>query len=233
LDPGPQVWVALGEHDRDMQISELRRYRHPDISDHVVHFSGRSGTAGPGVPNAIVAMKDWERLGQILVDQQIRAFPPFGTSEPVVCFTECTTAGIKTLMADRRYTPCGVAFSKDFVFRKGGGPALYVRGDEWEHVDELPAQLRARVTRRWPGATGAAGAPLPWYLERQSEWLHEREWRASRVGDPPRLSFEWSDIAFVIAPDPGWANLVADFIDGFAPEYVPLLPSEPRGRRGT
>lgn len=210
-----------------MQINELRRYRHPDISDFVVHFSGRSGTAGPGVPSGIRTMKDWERLGQILVDQRINAFPPFGTSEPVVCFTECTTAGIKTLMSDRRYTPCGVAFSKDFVFRRGGGPALYVRGDEWDHVDSLPAQLRARVTRLWPGATGVDGVSLPWHLERPSEWLHEREWRVLGSGEPPALSFEWTDVAFVIAPDPGWANLVADFIDGFAPEYVPYFQAIP------
>lgn len=140
-----------------MQINELRRYRHPDISDFVVHFSGRSSTAGPGVPSGILTMKDWERLGQILVDQWIKAFPPFGTSEPVVCFTVCTTAGIKTLMSDRRYTPCGVAFSKDFVFRRGGGPALYVRGDEWDHVDSLPAQLRARVTVSGPVRPGSTG----------------------------------------------------------------------------
>lgn len=172
-------------------------------------------------------MQDWERLGQILVDQQIRAFPPFGANVPVVCFTECTTAGIKTLMVDHRYTPCGVAFSKDFVFRRSGGPALYVRGDEWEFVDELPAQLRARVTRLWPGATGDDGASLPWHLARASEWLHEREWRAAGTGDPPQLSFEWTDIAFVIAPDAGWVNLIADFIDAFAPNYVTYFRAIP------
>jgi hypothetical protein len=33
-----------------------------------------------------------------------------------------------TLIAEGRYSPCGVGFSKQFVFYAGGGPALYVRG---------------------------------------------------------------------------------------------------------
>lgn len=215
------------QHDLSVRINELRKYRHPDISDLVVHFSGRSGTAGPGVPERIRAMKDWERLGQILVDQRIFAFPPFGSSEPVVCFTECTTAGIKTLMADHRYTPCGLAVAKDVVFHRGGGPALYVRGDEWEHVDALPVQLRARATRLWPGATSADGTSLPWHLDRPSEWLHEREWRVAGSGDPPSFPFEWSDVGFVIAPDPRWADFVAGFIGDIAPDYEPYFRNIP------
>ena len=114
-----------------VQIAPLRRYNHPDISDHVVHFTGRNGAHGPGVPDEIANLKDWERLAQILVDERILAFPPFGSNDPVVCFTACTRAGIQTLMAESPYSPCGIAFTKDFLFRKGGGPALYIRGDEW------------------------------------------------------------------------------------------------------
>lgn len=210
-----------------MRINELRKYGHPDISDFVVHFSGRSGRGGPRVPKRIRDMEDWQRLGQILLDQRIFAFPPFGTDEPVVCFTECTKSGIKTLMSDHSYTPCGVAFAKDVVFQRGGGPALYVRGDEWEHVDALPAHLKARAIRLWSGATCLDGAAIPRYLEGPSEWLHEREWRVAGSGDPPSFSFEWSDVAFVIAPDPRWANFVAELIDGFAPDYAPYLRSIP------
>ena len=32
----------------------------------------------------------------------------------------------QTLVRETRYGPWGIAFTKDFVFRKGGGPALYV-----------------------------------------------------------------------------------------------------------
>jgi len=222
LVAGPCV-VKMG----GMQIAPLRRYNHPDISDHVVHFTGRSGADGPGVPDEIANLKDWERLAQILVDERILAFPPFGSDDPVVCFTECTRAGIQTLMAESRYSPCGIAFTKDFLFRKGGGPALYIRGDEWGSVAGMPAELRARAVRLWPGATSTHGLPLPWYVTRPSEWLHEREWRIVGDGSPAGLRFTWADVAFVIAPHPRWADFVAGFIGLFAPEYEPHFRSLP------
>jgi hypothetical protein len=202
-----------------MDIAPLRRYNHPDLSDHVVHFTGRTGTPGLGVPPEISGMKDWERLGQILLDGRILAFPPFGTSAPVVCFTECTKIGIQTLMADGRYTPCGQAFTKDFALRNGAGPALYIRGDEWDCVDRMPAELRVRAVRFWPGATSTTGIPLPWYVAQESQWLHEREWRAPGAGTPPHFAFEWSDVAFVIAPDDRFGGFVAGYVGDVHPQY--------------
>ncbi|MGH8241685.1 MAG: hypothetical protein ACREXP_32335, partial [Steroidobacteraceae bacterium] len=122
---------------------------------------------------------------------------------------------------------CGVAFSKDFIFREGGGPALYIRGDEWGAVGRLPAELRARSVRLWPGATSDGDAELPWYLARPSEWLHEREWRIVGTGSPAGLRFTWADVAFVIAPDPRWAEFIADFIASLAPEYEPYFRAAP------
>jgi hypothetical protein len=42
--------------------------------------------------------------------------------------------------------------------------------------------------------------------------------------------FEWEDVAFLIAPDPRWADFVADYIAGFVPEYVLDLPAGSGGR---
>lgn len=211
-----------------MQINELRQYNHPDISDHVVHFTGRNGTPGPGVPNNIKSARDFERLGDVLVQEQILAFPPFGTPDAVVCFTECTRVGIETLIQEGRYTPCGVAFTKDFVFRHGGGPALYIRGDEWNYVSGLPLELRARATRLWPGAGPDDGqAALPGHLANHSEWLHEREWRLLGAGTPPAFRFQWSDIAFVIAPHTGWAAEVRGYIEYFSADYAPYFDAIP------
>ncbi len=210
-----------------MRLNTLRLYNHPDISDHVVHFTGRAGSPNPDLPDDIARLKDWERLGQLLVDQRILAFPPCGLSDPVVSFTECTRAGIQQLTAEGRYSPCGVAFSKSFVFQGGGGPALYIRGDEWEYVQSLPIELRSRAARLWPGAVSDSGLSLPWYVERPSEWLHEREWRVLGCGSPPAFDFGWDDVAFVISPDPSWQGFIASFIEGFAPEYVPYFLSIP------
>lgn len=198
-----------------MNIKPLRRYSNPDLSDFVVHFTGRYGSSSPEVPPEITNREPWDRLAQILMMFTIRAFAPFGSSEAVVCFTECTRAGIQALMAERRYAPCGLAFSKDTVFRSGGGPALYVRGDEWPDVDQLPPRIRARVTRFWPGADEPSReAHLPWYLERPSEWAHEREWRVGGTRNPLGFRFQWQDVAFVIAPDPRWQSFVASYIGG-------------------
>ena len=140
-----------------MNIRPLRTYSNPDLSDFVVHFTGRDGPPSGHVPEDITNREPWDRLAQILMTYTVRAFPPYGSSEPAVCFTECTRAGIQALMTERRYAPCGLAFTKDTVFRSGGGPALYIRGDEWPEVDHLPPKLRARATRFWPGADEASG----------------------------------------------------------------------------
>ncbi len=66
--------------------------------------------------------------------------------------------------------------------------------------------------RWWPGATADAGEHLPHSLASPSEWLAEREWRVSGTGDPPALEFQWSDVAFLVAPDARWQSVVADFV---------------------
>jgi hypothetical protein len=199
-----------------MKLRDLRRYRNPDLSDYVVHFTGRSGENNPLVPPDIVAREAWDRLAQIMMTFGIKAFPPFGLGDPVVCFTECTISGIKALMSESRYQACGVAFTKDYVFKQGGGPAFYVRGDEWPAIEHLPAALRARTTRFWPGAIPEHGEMLPWYLQRPSEWLHEREWRILGKGAPPRLPFQWEDVAFLITPHPNWQSFVGSYIGSFS-----------------
>ncbi len=220
-----------------MQINRLRTYKQPDLSDHVAHFTGRSGNRPAEVPKSVVDKADWDRLATILIDRQIRAFPTFGNDLPAVCFTECTLAGIKTLMKEKRYTPCGIVFDKDFVFREGGGPAFYVRGDEWPHVKALPPELRFRATRWWPGAQPSPGAPaLKPHLATPSEWTHEREWRVRGSGDPPAFKFNWGDIAFIISPHPKWQKFVADFVaslggDPYGAEFmrIPAVVVAPDG----
>jgi hypothetical protein len=82
------------------------------------------------------------------------------------------------------------------IFDRKGGPALYVRGDEWDTATTmLPEPLRSRLVRFWPGADAEPREYVPWYLRSQSEWLHEREWRVAG-----ELRFDWSEVAFLILP---------------------------------
>jgi hypothetical protein len=196
-----------------MRIRQLRTYDGvPDLADHVIHFAGRNGKR-INVDPEIEGLPADERLVRIVADQRIRAFQTFRAGAPVVCMTESTKAAVTTLIRDRRYTPCGIGFSKQFVFERDGGPALYVRGDEWPSVSEIPQPLRSRVVRFWPGAE--AEHPLPDYLATPSEWLQEREWRM-----PGDLTFGWDDIQFLIVPHPSWQVYYADWISEWAgPEY--------------
>lgn len=187
-----------------MTIRPLQRYNQPDLSDFVVHFVKRIGKSSSAVPDDIHAKTAQERFEAILAKKQILAFPPFGydVGVPVVCFTECTPAGIGTLLSQTRYRPLAIAFEKDFLFQNGGGPAFYIRGDEWEFVKDLPEQLRGRATRLWPGRDGAVDK---WqledpFLDTRSEWTHEREWRVHGTGSPPAFNFSLADIAFFIVP---------------------------------
>ena len=159
---------------------------------------GRTGTRVDEVPDEILKMTPEKRLAYIVRDGELLAFPPFGGSQPVVCFSECTQYGITKLVSSRRYGPWGLAFHKDAVFGLGGGPAFYVRGDEWPHVAKMPAEVRFRAARFWPGAEPEEGEDLPDHLAKESDWLHEREWRVCGRGDPPKIDIETSDVAFLI-----------------------------------
>lgn len=78
--------------------------------------------------------------------------------------TESTKAAVSRLIREQRYTSCGIGVLKQSVFPRGGGPALYVRGDEWKLVEALPQPVRSRVVRYWPGAAPENGALLPSHL---------------------------------------------------------------------
>ena len=191
------------------RVSPLRTYDLPDIGDHLIHFTGRTGGRF-AVPDEIRNLNAPDRLAQILYQGRIRAVPTFGTGmRPIVAFTESSQASVLRLISEDRYTPWGIGFSKQFIFDQGGGPVLYVRGDEWDAATAvLPDPLRARVVRFWPGAAWAEGDPLtfdgtqqlPDALASTSEWLHEREWRV-----PHDVVFGWDDVKFLIVPVPDWA----------------------------
>jgi hypothetical protein len=175
-------------------------------------------TTPPNLPGEIADMAAEDRLVRILDQRQVLAFPVFsiGVDDPVVCFSEATLEGINYLVdnaADApRYEACGIAFTKQTVFDCGGGPALYVRGDEWHLVHQLPAQLRGRATRYWPGADpDPGGASLQPALRSRSLWTHEREWRM--VG-PQGFHFTWDQIAYVLVPDEAsWQRVAASLLD--------------------
>jgi hypothetical protein len=103
-----------------------------------------------------------------------------------VCFTECIWDSLISL--SEVYSPYGVVFSKRLIFDKGGGPALYVRGDQLSKLigaGNIPPDLEPFIEPFDPKAVLRRGVTI--------DYLHEREWRL-----PSQLSFEYSDLEYVL-----------------------------------
>ncbi len=127
-----------------------------------------------------------ERLLSILTSRVIHASPmPFLPSDPrAVCFTECIWEGLANLVG--QYSSYGIVFSKRLIFDLGGGPALYLRGDNFVAVrGEIPELLHAFIAPFDPEARIRPGVPL--------DWLHEREWRL-----PHSLEFTYANVEYVL-----------------------------------
>jgi hypothetical protein len=188
-------------------LRPLASISHPDFNDLVIHFSGRSGLSN--VTLDISPLTPRERLLRILVEGRLRAFTMFNTGHKAVCFTESTRRGVQWLIGQRRYEPYGVAFARQTVFERGGGPALYVRGDEWSAVAQWPPTMRARATRFWPGAEAEGDESLAHEVSSRSEWLVEREWRALPNSDGDWL-FDLSEVDFLVVADEEFLPELAD-----------------------
>lgn len=198
----------------------------PDMSSRVVHFVTRNGTPNDKVPSKIRLQTPIDRLESVLSSGCINAYAPFaiGGDWPCVCFTEASGQALRDLINRGRYEPYGLAFNKDFVFEhRNGGPAYYVRADEWEGVTQgLPPETRYRATRLWPGG---GGSPTNRLFGR-SDYTFEREWRVPPDdGEPPGFRFETDDIEFVLLPNAAVApegSLLAGLATTRVVEWAPL-----------
>lgn len=154
-----------------------------------------------------------ERLLSILTNKIIHASPmPFlPNNSEAVCFTECIWEALISL-ADV-YSHYGVVFSKQLIFEKGGGPALYIRGDSLSTIQSnIPSCLEPLVAPFDPDGILKHGVHL--------NWIHEREWRL-----PTTLNFEYSDVEYVIVANMQDAmNIIQRIGSQHIPEekYIPI-----------
>lgn len=112
--------------------------------------------------------------------------PWLSTTPRAVCLSECIWDALVQL--SEAYSPYGLVFSKRLIFEKGGGPALYVRGDKLKRlIDDtaVPASVEPFIQPFDPTAVIRHGVPI--------DFLHEREWRL-----PTDLPFEYSDLEYVL-----------------------------------
>jgi hypothetical protein len=128
-----------------------------------------------------------ERLDHILVDQVLRAFPPFGASRRSICFSESPPAHLAHLIADRGFPPWGIVVTRESILQHGGGAVAYLP----EGIrNQFPEELRHWVV---PIKTnGEAG-----------DWSHEREWRLPLPADLDGVTI-LAPLRAILVGDLGW-----------------------------
>lgn len=227
----PSVRDLLAQSGRRPRA--LRPLDQPDLSNEVVHLTGRLGLANDEVDDAIRQMSARQRLIHILQDGSLRAHRPFHShwGDPVVCLTEATYDGLKKLVPNR-YPSYGLGFSKTWVFQQGGGPAFYVRGDDWDEFCQaggLSPRVKAFGTKYWPGLDDETGVVAD-SVRRPNEWVHEREWRVPMPEDAPDLRFALRNVAILILQSPNEMTFIRDQLGAAGADLAPkvfLLGDEP------
>ncbi|GAA0400635.1 hypothetical protein GCM10009541_49730 [Micromonospora gifhornensis] len=168
-----------------------------DMSDYLVHFT-----------------ENEVNLVSILQEGEIRPGGPFGSaanledrlgSQKSVCLSEVPLDQLNRLMA--RHGRYGLGFTRDFIRQRGGARVWYLDRD-------APAQIAFNEMVRQAMIGGVNPAAEIWrltpFIDRvtpgkyEFEW--EREWRV--VGG---LSFEHSDLAFVLLPNGDRQKVEQDF----------------------
>lgn len=183
-----------------------------DMSEHLVHVVRGASTA-----------EAYANIISILASGKLDARNPFGAaragapnvaSQHCVCSSEIPIELIGRVIA-RRLPPDraawhGIAFTKELLVERGGGPIMYA-------YDGSPqSQAIQSLMRRARGSRDPGSDPI-WQLtpfvdlpgrggSYYFEW--EREWR--HVGD---LSFEPEDVAFILMPEEVHANARTFFDD--------------------
>ena len=171
--------------------------RQPDFSDFVVHFTKGAppfcAEMHPEKVRDITPLTALERLLAILQGGVLRATPMPWTNRPAVCFTECTWPSLLTHA--RRYSPFGVGMKKEFLFSRGGGPAIYLRQDLWKRQigrGGFDKELFAFITPFAPAYASADYLRTEWKGREPCDYTYEREWRVARD-----LTFTLAEVAFV------------------------------------
>ena len=171
--------------------------RQPDFSDFVVHFTKSTppycADMHPEKVRDITSLSALQRLLAILQSGSLRATPMPWTNRSAVCFTECTWPSLLTHA--RRYSPFGVGFKKEFLFGKGGGPAIYLRQDLWQRQKENAAfdkELFAFITPFAPAYASPEYLKNEWKGREPIDYTYERERRVAKD-----VTFTLADVAFV------------------------------------
>ncbi len=102
----------------------------PDFSAYLAHFAKDGNFCNENQNEQIrpySQMSAQDRLFSMLRERKIYASVMPWTNMPSVCFTEWPWNSL--LAHTNRYSPFGIGFTKEFIFKNGGASALYMRAN--------------------------------------------------------------------------------------------------------
>ena len=168
----------------------------PDFSNFLAHFTKDGAFCNAEQDKEISTIANQtarDRLVSILQHKRISATNMPWTNLPCVCFTECPWNSL--LAHTKRYSSYGIGFTKAFIFKKKGSPALYLRVNIFKKYRKRK-KMSKEEKEWWVFATPFSPSYRNKYekgLLKTVDYTHEREWRL-----PKDLTFEYADIAFII-----------------------------------
>ncbi len=153
---------------------------HPDIPTWLVHFTGRPRALNDPAPTWTAPTAEG-RLANIGLTGGMYSKSVFGTQGPVLCFSECSAAALRTLFSTGvnwrgPWESWAVVFDRDRLIAAGARPVLLMDDDEFEATNYLPVPLADRRQRYVPGSI---------------DFTAEREWRIG-LWDPDRPDAWWT-----------------------------------------
>ena len=172
--------------------------RHPDswddMSNYVVHFTKGGdreddyGTMISIYAGCVLKAKRRFGIGKDKTHAKIQ--------QGAVCFSEIP-AGQWQRIEERRGTKYGLAFTKEFILSRGGGPIWYAWKDtpHWRTLQDMMASAERDADAPIWRLTPMIDAPGE-YGNHKYLFDWEREWR--HIGDMP---FEPEDVAFLLIPE--------------------------------
>jgi hypothetical protein len=179
----------------------------PAQNDLLIHFCGRGAHRNTDdVPPQILNGTPQDRLAGIIREGMIRGFVQHNGGFEAVCFSEVDRdfAHFRWLINSRGFAPWGLAFTRERIVKRGGGPVFSARNDLHDSVNNLAAAELA-VTG---GTTSADYLRTqmtrfePFDPKKPSDWLWEQEWRCAVPGGEFALGSK--SIEAIIVGDPDW-----------------------------
>jgi hypothetical protein len=168
-----------------------------DLSDRLVHLT--KGLGNPAFETLVKILNDGALLGGT-------GFIKGGHT--CVCFSEAPISKLPQILSNPhpnlRYRPYGLMFKKQWVFTKGGRPAIYQPDDDYQRLPASHQHLHVRFE-----LDKDPGIDLTW----------EREWRIKT----PRLEFGPEDVT-VIVP----SRIISDALkEDWSERYADTLRQDP------